>query len=800
MGNRPAVRLPLWAVLTVPFTVILLISSGLVAYFGFKNGTNTASDLTRLLMAESSARVQENLNSFLSIPQVLNEYNLAAMRLKQLDMTDTISVQQQFLAQLLSFQNIAAITYANEQQEFIATAWRPGTPTSSLVLSESTAQTGFTFNAYLTTTQGELGEKYFSLPDYDPRTRPWYQAAVTAGQATWTPIFIWSGGNGIGLDAVTPIHTENGDLLGVLDVSLYLSGISKYLQNMATAQNGNVFIVDNSGLLVASSTILEPYVRVNDELQRIDTLTSNDPFIQSATQRVTDQFGGWSAINNSQQFEFTWAGERSLAEVTPYQRKGLRWWIVVAIPESTYLTPINKHISETLLLIIASLTVSVSLLTLVSWRITHPILRLSYASKAFAGGNWSERVAVNRRDELGDLAGSFNQMADQLQQFTASLQASETRFRTIIETAPLGIAFSRDGLILYENRTYLEMFGYQKPEEVNGLPLNQQIDLQNRDEIHDRVRRPEMGEAVPAHYETTGLRRDGSHFPVAVWITRINFPDGSTNVGFYLDLTERKQAEAMMREQSRLQLELEQQKELSELKSRFVSMASHEFRTPLSAILIAAETLSHYREKLTDELISQRLDKIREHVNHLNAIVEAVLNLARIQARQPDFKPSILNLNTLITSVLDEFRSQPDTKHKILYTCNDPQREVSLDPQLMRQITTNLLSNALKYSPHDKPIDVRLEYIDDAIVFKVSDAGIGIPEADIKHLFEPFHRAANVGAISGTGLGLAITKELVELHGGSIAVESQLKVGTNFTVNIPLKTNRGVTTDTVINQ
>lgn len=234
---------------------------------------------------------------------------------------------------------------------------------------------------------------------------------------------------------------------------------------------------------------------------------------------------------------------------------------------------------------------------------------------------------------------------------------------------------------------------------------------------------------------------------------------------------------------------LDKEKELNELKSRFVSMASHEFRTPLASILALTETLSAYRHKLPDEQIERRLGKIQEQVGHLKDIMEDVLLLARMQARRVEFNPVILNLDALCRSVLDEFRSQPTVTHPIDYVCDEALQEVRLDRKLMRQVISNLVSNAIKYSSADKAIVVRLERNTPMLILTVHDEGIGIPETDLEHLFEPFHRASNVRAISGTGLGLVIVKESVELHGGTITVESEVGKGTTFTIRIPVINN-----------
>jgi signal transduction histidine kinase len=215
-------------------------------------------------------------------------------------------------------------------------------------------------------------------------------------------------------------------------------------------------------------------------------------------------------------------------------------------------------------------------------------------------------------------------------------------------------------------------------------------------------------------------------------------------------------------------------------------MASHEFRTPLATILTATETLTAYRHRLTDEKIDQRLDRIKEQVGYLKDIMEDVLWLAKMQARRVVFEPVLLDLNAFCRSVLHEFRSRPDIEHELIYTCTGEIREVRLDRKLMRQIISNIVHNAIKYSPTEQPITIHLEYTSKTVILTVRDTGIGIPETDQKHLFEPFHRAANVGSISGTGLGLVIVKESVELHGGTIAVESQVGVGTTIAISLPI--------------
>ncbi len=283
-------------------------------------------------------------------------------------------------------------------------------------------------------------------------------------------------------------------------------------------------------------------------------------------------------------------------------------------------------------------------------------------------------------------------------------------------------------------------------------------------ELEARVRRPNgewrhvLVQSEPAHDAAGNVQR---------WI------------GTLLDITERKQAELALRQA------LAREKELGELKSRFVSVASHEFRTPLATILASAETLLAYRTRLTPEQGERRLHRIVEQVEHLRTIIDDVLQYSRIEAGRYQFKPEPMDLAALAREIVDEFSSHPETTHSVQFTCGQEPLMLAADHNLLRQVITNLISNAIKYSPAAATVYIHLNRTADEISLCVRDEGIGIAEADQKHLFEPFYRATNVSGIAGTGLGLAITREAVELHGGRITVQSALGVGTTVCFSIP---------------
>jgi PAS domain S-box-containing protein len=394
-------------------------------------------------------------------------------------------------------------------------------------------------------------------------------------------------------------------------------------------------------------------------------------------------------------------------------------------------------------------------------------------------------------DENRELVHSRSTMFDitALKQAQDALRESEERSRTVIATMSEGIVLhGPDGAITTCNAA---------AERLLGTPRDQMLGHAATDPgwraIHEDGT-PFPGETQPASVTLrTGQPQSNVVMGVdrpetgLVWMmvnsSPVFYPGDEQPravVATFTDISDRKRYEET------LVSALQKEKELGELKSRFVSVASHEFRTPLAAILATTETLTHYRGRMDEGQIDVRLGKIRQQVNHMKNIMEDVLQLARIQAGHIEFNPVASDLDELCRAVVEEFQGRPEYSERLVYDCADPPIVASVDPRLMQQIISNLVSNALKYSPPDKSIRIRLTHTAENATCQVSDEGIGIPPEDVKRLFEPFHRAGNVGAIAGTGLGLSITKEAVEAHGGSLTVESEEGQGTTFTVIIPI--------------
>lgn len=246
-----------------------------------------------------------------------------------------------------------------------------------------------------------------------------------------------------------------------------------------------------------------------------------------------------------------------------------------------------------------------------------------------------------------------------------------------------------------------------------------------------------------------------------------------------LDITERKQAEA------ELQRTLLREKEQGQLRSNFVSMVSHEFRTPLGIIQSSAEILEDYLDQLEPAERKEHLQSIRNNTRRMAGLMEEALLFGSLDAGKMEFRPVPLDLRTFIRKLADEVQSATERRCPIELSLSEMPTAVQADNRLVRHIFTNLLTNAVKYSETGRVVWFKIECDQREIVYTITDQGIGIPEADLAWLFNAFHRGLNVSDRPGTGLGLVIVKRCVDLHGGSIVVEIRSGEGTAVTVRLP---------------
>jgi signal transduction histidine kinase len=320
----------------------------------------------------------------------------------------------------------------------------------------------------------------------------------------------------------------------------------------------------------------------------------------------------------------------------------------------------------------------------------------------------------------------------------------------------------------------------------------------------ENYHRTGIGKIIGIGREVKGLKKDGSVFPFKLSISEIFLRDRRIYTGIIHDLTAQKKAQEELRhlnqeletrvEQRTLELKkatekirkaLEKEKELSELKSRFVSMASHEFRTPLSTILSSVALMSRYVHANEPSKLEKHLNRIHSSVNHLKNILDDFLSLSKLEEGKIGVNPEKFDVAALARNVRDNMQLVTKPGQTIEYAEAGETIWVTLDKMAVENVMINLLSNAIKYSPENKKILLSTRWQNGNIHLMVKDEGIGIPAAEQNHLFERFFRAKNALNIQGTGLGLNIVKRYVELMEGEIGFESEENVGTTVYVKLP---------------
>jgi PAS domain S-box-containing protein len=361
----------------------------------------------------------------------------------------------------------------------------------------------------------------------------------------------------------------------------------------------------------------------------------------------------------------------------------------------------------------------------------------------------------------------------------AALARASSEREAIFNSALVGISFNVDRKIQWVNDKYEEMTGYSREELVGNSSRILYADDTTFEADGRHTREALVRDGVYVE-ERHFFRRNGESLWVQLAGRCVTDHDPALGVIWtLLDITERRRAEDNIR------AALARERELNDLRSRFVSMTSHEFRTPLAAILSAAELLRDYGERMPRSERDEILSNIGVGVQRMARMLDRVLLIGQVEAEMLEFRPVAVDLFELCQSLVEEAQAAGNAGHcELTLEFELARNEAMFDAKLLRHIFGNLLSNAVKYSPEGGKVTFAVIRSDDRTVFAIEDGGIGIPADEIPHLFESFHRASNVGDIPGTGLGLAIVKRAVELHGGTIEVLSDPGRRTRFTVTI----------------
>ncbi|HBB35237.1 MAG TPA: hypothetical protein DC064_26460, partial [Cyanobacteria bacterium UBA9273] len=570
-------RLPLRTVFIVPFVLQISTAVGIVGYLSFINGQRAVYELSTQLQRQISWRIYLHLDTYLRMPQLLNQSNENTLQQGLLKPSSLPELESFFLRQMRAFDLVPYTAWGNEKGEYIGIDRQRDGTLHVEVVDDPTHPKFYTYDV---NPQGQRGKLLQITPFYDPRTRPWYQNAMAQRKATWSSIYVWFNQTEMAIDATLPVYDSNGTLLGVFDTPLKLSRISDYLRQLKISPSGQSFIIERSGLLVASSHEAKPFIMGNDnQPHRLNAADSKNPLIQSTARYLIQRFGNLNQVDTPTQIAFLNNHQRQFVQVVPFQDgRGIDWLIIVVIPEADFMAQINANTRTTLMLCIATVVLATVIGNLTSSWVIQPISHLNAAASNIARGEWDKRVELEHADELGDLAHSFNSMAEKIQTSMAEMKAlnevlaqQEHRLTHYLEALPMGVSVHEaNSQIFYINQAGKQILGQGLRPEASREQLAEtyQIYKAGTNQLYPTEQLPAL-QALQGKTVTLNdleIHQQGKIIPLEAKATPIFDDEGNILYALiaFTDITERQQTEKLLAAYNRI-LETEVAQRTAEL-------------------------------------------------------------------------------------------------------------------------------------------------------------------------------------------------------------------------------------------
>ncbi|MGF1459754.1 MAG: response regulator [Leptolyngbyaceae cyanobacterium] len=732
----PGRKLPLRSVLVVSFVLQIATAVGLTTALSWQNGQQAVDDLAAQLSEEATSRIREHLQTYLLQPNLLQRDSRSNLFYGDLPLSDNQILARHFWHQIRASDGITSIYLGYPDGSFLGIQERANGQT---VLWEVTPETAPERLTYRLNEAGQRREQ-LSSQYYDPRGRPWYQAVLDSRHASWSPIYEFASDDYpvLGITLAAPIHSDRGKLRGVLALDLTLEQISSYLRTLNISPNGQAFIIERTGDIVATSAEELPFMTLaSGEQTRLRATASRQPVIRETAQYLIEKFGSLEQISTAEQFTYKLEGKAQLVQIVPFRDgRGLDWLIVTVIPDADFKGQIVKNTRNTLLLCLLSLIVASLIAGITARWIAQPIHRLSEASKRLAVGTWDHPLPDGRFSELAELSNSFERMAKQLQQSFEQLEGHNQELQRLAKLKDEFLANTS-----HELRT----------------PLNGIIGL--AESLID-------GASGPQTRQTKG-----NLAMIAASGRRL-----SSLVDDILDFSQLQQ--------NRVDINL-----------RPVGV-----REAAEVVLTLSRPLAREKKVQLINAVSPKLPPVLADENRLqqilhnlvgNAVKFTQYGMVGISAqiiRQPageaeSLQPSLplIFQSQRASAAGKERRKQApvtETVQKISQNSADPGGAIAVAPG------PTIQPLAIEGTP---PPSTTATYY---LAVTVSDTGIGIPEDKLERIFEPFEQAdgSTARVYGGMGIGLAVSKKLVELHGGTFQVLSAVGVGSQFTFTLPITT------------
>ena len=428
-------QLPLRTVLIVPFLVQIVVTVGLVEYISLRSEQKAVETLIVDLGEEISDRIEQKVLSFLEKPHLLLQNTLVVTKNGNLNLDDFPQLQCFLLAQIQQSNSFNHLGFGNEKGELLSVESLESAIGSEIVVKVKDELTGSHRLTYGLDNQCNRTELK-NQKKYDLHSRDWYRAAVVAEKPSWSPLYRSVLHQKIEVSAAAPVYSPAGKLLGVFYSEITLSDITDFLKNLNISPSGQAFIIERSGEMVASTLGLPFDVTPEEEPEQLAAITSNHKLIQDTSQKLLEQFGSFHQITEKRSVVLKKGRERTIVQVRPLQdARGLDWLIVVAVPVNDFMEEINANTRTTIGLCLAALMMAIIVGIATARWIIQPIQRLNASAKKLSQGEWEATSEIERSDEVGQLAKSFNSMAQQLQEsFEIREQRIEERTALLTQT------------------------------------------------------------------------------------------------------------------------------------------------------------------------------------------------------------------------------------------------------------------------------------------------------------------------------------------------------------------------------
>lgn len=394
--------------------LLIIIALGLTGWFSYQNGVASVEILAKRLNLEVASRIEERIVSFVEPPNLFHQINLSVLESTNTQLDQYDSIRELFWNEVYISESVPYLYYGTEEGYFLGidTKYKGDQPVYK-ILNAETAPNRVTFSL---TAGGEPKEELESK-EYDPRVRDWYKAAVAADGFTWSPIYPFSALKELGISPVMPVKNSQSKLIGVLGIDLTLGELSNFLRSLDISPNGEAFIIERDGNMVATSTDQPPYTIINDQQSRLNVKDSDTRLLRDTAEYLLTEYGDFTQISSSQKNAFQKNGEKYYVQVNPLNANGIDWLVVVVVPESDFMAQVTENLRNTTLLGVAALLLSTILGYLLAGWIIRPVFTITDVAANIEDQKWEldplTKVS-DRTDELGQLARVFQKMAQEL--------------------------------------------------------------------------------------------------------------------------------------------------------------------------------------------------------------------------------------------------------------------------------------------------------------------------------------------------------------------------------------------------